>query len=153
MASKDEVEFLLEDYRETWTQYRHVEDERLRYLTFYFTASIGSAAIAAPVLFATGMDSRVQLLSAAGFLGVFQAVTFFVSVTVRRLGMVLRHYGKVLWNNRLMRAKVNGVPATTAIMMNVRGKTRARRPAWMHSVQKTAEVTLFGFSSQARFSR
>ncbi|MGE3446992.1 MAG: hypothetical protein AB7H92_05350 [Microbacteriaceae bacterium] len=145
MANKDQRDFLLEEHRATWEHFRHVEDERVKYLTFYFTASLGSAAVVAPLLGASEFDPREQLLAGAGFVAVFQAVTFFVLVTVRRLGIVLVHYGKMLWDSRLRRARLVGVPPHIARLVTVRGKARSRKPAWMNSVQKTAEVTLAGF--------
>ena len=143
MAKNDEVGFLLEDYRQAWDHYRHVEDERLRYLTIYFTATLGSAAIAAPLLAASSLDSGGQLLAVATFLGVFQAFSFFVSVTIRRFGTVLLHYSTVMHENRLRRGKLLGVSDDDAAMIGVGGKVR--RPRWMYSPQRVAEVTLAGF--------
>ncbi len=145
MATKREVEFLLEDYRQAWTHYRHVEDERLRYLTFYFTATLGSAAIAAPLIASSKLNLELQLITAAAFLAVVQAVTFFVSATVRRFGSVLTHYSEAMARNRRRRAALARIPKHSELMIAEGLRTPMRRPSWMYGAQKTAELTLVGF--------
>jgi hypothetical protein len=140
-AAGKEVEFLLEDYRQAWSHYRHLEDARLRYLAFFFTASLGSAAVAVPVLVSARADQTVRILGVAAFLAVFQIFTFFVFITVRRFGEVLVHYSRVMKRNGRLRAALQSIPKKSAGMIR---KGRGT-PSKFGNAQKAAEVTLTGF--------
>lgn len=142
-AAESEIAFLLEDYRESWSHYRHIEDARLRYLSFFFTASLGSTAIVAPVIAAAAVGTNLKLIAGAAFLAVFLAFTFFVFVAVNRFGWVLRHYDIAMRANRHRRAELSKVPESSEKMVDTMYSATLQPKSFR--IQKTAEVTLVSF--------
>jgi hypothetical protein len=69
--------YLLAEFDQAWTHYRHVESMRTQYLGFFFTISLGSTALAVPTVSADALDDPSRPASFAVFLWVFSVVASF----------------------------------------------------------------------------
>jgi hypothetical protein len=135
-----ETEFVASEYSEAWSHYRHVENSRLQYLGFFFTVTLGSAALAIPILSGGGTSIEERLPGASVFLMIFEAFAFFVFVNLLRFDTVLRHYGDGLTKLRARRAELLGVGQETAEILSF---PRAKRVRFR--VQNTAETVVLSF--------
>lgn len=138
-----EAEFLAAEYDQPWDHYRHTETQRLQYLGYFFTVSLGSAALAGPVLSSAGPDTESRTIAVALFMAVFQTSTYFVFLSVHRFGAVLEHYLQAMVLLRRRRAELANVDDPFATILNTRESPRLASMGTPFRVQAAAERILF----------
>lgn len=85
---------LLEEFKEAWLHYRHIEQMRIRHLAFFFTVSLAGTGVVA-ALADTGEPTQLQLWAAALFTFVLIVIGLFVRGSIRRWDPPMSHYEKV----------------------------------------------------------
>ena len=108
MMKTDKAEDLLvEEFKEAWSHYRHVESTRVQYLGFFFTVVFGISGFVIAVL-KDLQPSSTSCLPSRLVLGLFTLgwllfmLTILLFASVRKLGLVLRHYEGVIKQVRNM---------------------------------------------------
>jgi len=89
--SEDSGSLLLRDYEQAWEHLRHVETVRIQYTGFFFTIVLGSIALAVP-LFVQRAESSPALVIASCFAGALTTFSSSLYLSMRRMGVQLRHY-------------------------------------------------------------
>ena len=138
-ASETENLFLIGEYQQAWDHYRHIENARTQYLGFFFTASLGGVALAAPILAANAGRLDIQLVSLGSFTAVFEVFALFVLMSVSRFGVVLLRYDIAMTRIRWRRARITKVRPKAATYL-----WTGHSPAW-RSAQRAAEAIVMGF--------
>jgi heme/copper-type cytochrome/quinol oxidase subunit 4 len=103
MKKQDELinEFLLREFQEAWTQYRHIESMRVQYLGFFFTVILGSLGFAITMLKdLSGKNVSLLFFGLLSMIWVLNWLTIFLYTSVRKSGFVLGHYNNVINNIR-----------------------------------------------------
>ena len=86
---------LRDEFTQAWQHYRHLEQVRGQYLSFTFTVTLGSAALAIPLATTVGR-SPGKLALVGGFVLLYALLNVFVYATLRKIRTVLLHYERVL---------------------------------------------------------
>jgi hypothetical protein len=87
----DPESLLLRDYEQAWNHLRHVETVRIQYTSFFFTIVLGSIALSVP-LFVQRTGSVPSLVVASCFTGGLATFSSSIYLSMRRIGVQLRHY-------------------------------------------------------------
>lgn len=87
---------LLDEFEQAWNHYRHLETMRGQYLGFFFTVALGSITLSIPALSGGALGNILQILALSGFVQVFFLLAAFIYISVRKLGIVLTHYERVI---------------------------------------------------------
>jgi hypothetical protein len=121
------VNFLLDQYNQAWSHYRHTESMRTQYLGFFFTVLLGSAAFALPILRSSDDSPEAAATGTLLFLVALQAMSYFACVSVIRMGSVLRHYHRAI--DRLADAleEEGKIPSAMRGVMRTEGRLTVSR--------------------------
>jgi hypothetical protein len=135
---------LIQEFQQAWEHYRHIENERLWYVYFWFLVVLGAGGFAATIVGQGSYDAhpiraRVMLLLIG--MGLY-VVTVFTYIAVARLAVILDHYEWV-WSQLLRSYFYTGERREMVSKLNVRetGKI-AKQDHPIFSVQKNTEEIL-----------
>lgn len=139
----DSKELLLEEFKEAWSHYRHLELSRSRYLGFFFTITIASLGLIVTFF----KDFQTQegpwlYFGILSLLWVVNVLSLFIFCSIKKIGFVLRHYESVM-------EKVRGLTYenSNAISQHlwVRNKSHPVMTMRFFSAQGTSEAIPAGF--------
>ena len=93
--------FLLSELSQAWTHYRHLEETRLKYLSFFATVILATSGFLVSLMRDFGSFKVEQFVTAASvFVLVLFMFSFFVWANVTRIGYVLAAYEHVMKETR-----------------------------------------------------
>jgi hypothetical protein len=130
---------LLDEFEQAWIHYRHLETMRGQYLGFFFTISLGSITLSIPAIGAGALDDAPQLVALSGFVQVFFLLTALIYISVRKLGIVLAHYERVIG---LVRSHFYAEDSTLVASLHVREMDHPVMRSRLFRVQGMAEAIL-----------
>jgi hypothetical protein len=136
----------MEDFKEAWAHYRHLENSRTEYLKFFFTAVLGSLGLIAAISKDRPFDSHWWFLGLSLLNATLFVLTAFMYLTVRKFGAVLHHYTVLGREFRAMFYSVAS-PSERRILdgMLFDGVTDPIFRLRFFDGQPTSEALLFGF--------
>lgn len=135
------MSFLLDQYNQAWSHYRHTESMRTQYLGFYFTVLIGSSAFALPILRSSEDSPEVAAVGTSLFLVAVQSMSYFACVSVVRMGSVLRHYHRAIDSLTDALEEAGAIEPAMRGVMRTEGRLTVARG---HSVSGLAERLMRG---------
>src|SRR5262245_6145762 len=94
---KIDLDLLMEEFKQAWEHYRHLEKARTQYINFFLTAALASAGFITS-LFKNLKPESVEkaLIGALIVIWVFNLLLLFVYVNVKKIGFVLKYYEEVM---------------------------------------------------------
>lgn len=88
---------LIEQYRQSWEHYRHLENSRSQYMNFFFTALFASFGVYAAFINIEQWNFDGKELSVGVLLlFLFSVFTLYIYINIVRTGWVLDGYSKVM---------------------------------------------------------
>lgn len=138
-TDKQAQELLLQEFKEAWVHYRHVETTRSAYLGFFFTVTFGVLSFVTSIL---AKDSaKENVLFAVLILGwVLNLTTTCIYGAIHKCGVVLAHYETIM--NRVRKIVYGGAYSEMHALLYVRESPNPVMRLPFFSVQKTAERIL-----------
>jgi hypothetical protein len=125
----NEHELLLREYDNAWLHNRHLETLRSQYVGFFLTFLAATVAFAGSrASEAYGSPAKATELSV--LLMSISAVTWFVSVSIRRWGVVIRHYDVVI-----LEIRRRSLSAHSDSLVRIKPRSGV-------GIQQAAEITL-----------
>jgi hypothetical protein len=88
----DTRDFLVREFDQAWSHYRHLKNTRSQYLGFFFTVTLAATGAGAAVVRGGPVDHTAPLVLTAVFLVIYMQFATFVYVSVRKMGVVLTYY-------------------------------------------------------------
>jgi hypothetical protein len=140
---------LLAEFDQAWQHYRHVENTRNQFLGFFFTISLGSAALAGPTLHGKTLQVPSRLLLDTGFLWTISIVAICIYVAVRRAGPVMAGYETIHWaiRERFYGNSEEGLALQRE--MSIRSNVAVSSVPSMISIERMSEVVILVFVALA----
>ena len=135
-------DLLLHEFQEAWSHYRHIEESRSQYLGFFFIVMLSSIGFL--ISLSQNLDLMTSSWSVFGILILFwllYILTFFMFVSVRKMGVVKKHYEDVI--ARIREHFYIDEPDLNKIL-NIRDKKHQVMQSSLFSVQTSAEYILIG---------
>lgn len=97
------TDLLKQEFTEAWNHYRHLENDRTRYLGFFFTLLIASIGLLLNALATVSPTSPTPYWFVPGvFLlaWLFDALSLFIYANIKKSAFILRHYFNIMWRIR-----------------------------------------------------
>lgn len=89
-------EVLLSEYSQAWEHYRHLENTRIRYMNFFFTALFAIIGLYSTLLDLRQTDiGELQIILGIVLLQIFILFSLFIFINITRIGRVLNGYNGV----------------------------------------------------------
>jgi hypothetical protein len=124
-----EDEIVLREYDNAWQHNRHLETLRSQYVGFFLAFVTATVALVGTRVSGAYSNPR-KAAELSLFIGSASLVTWFVSVSLRRWGVVIRHYDLVILNIR-------------RLVLSPANETLVRiKPRSGLGIQQAAELTL-----------
>src|SRR5689334_19743569 len=103
MADQPDIriqEMLLEEYRQAWDHYRHVENERNQHVNYFFSVTLATVGFIVAIATSGKLAAPLLLVGVATAAQVYLWIALTLHLNTRKLGLVLSHYLKAI---RLLR--------------------------------------------------
>lgn len=98
-------QLLDQEFKEAWSHYRHVESDRSRYLSFFFTIVLATIGFLITITKDIGSGSTLSPWFIPGIFFLFwllNVLAWFIYAGIKKSGHVLAHYDQVMWRIRDM---------------------------------------------------
>jgi hypothetical protein len=110
--------FLSGEVSQAWTHYRHIEETRTKYLSFFATVVLGSSGFLITVLKDLKNFDPIQLVVSLSIFVLFLFLfSFFIWANIVRMGFVLSAYDQVI-----QEARSRTLSEEVALNLNIRTK-------------------------------
>lgn len=131
--------FLLEEFREAWTHFRHLETQRMDYLKFFVSLLAATAAVVAAIAARTDpvRTTTPVLLSILGATYLLASVSTLIYLAIRKLRYSLDHY-----RNVIQRVRIMALPDGDSINRRIWIGNRAKPIPRLFGIQDGAEYLL-----------
>jgi len=126
---------LLEEFKEAWLHYRHIEQMRIRHLAFFFAAYL--AGLAAFAALGKTDPSELQLIAVVVFSFILVIIGAFVYYSIRAWKAPMFHYEHIFTRVRL-HVYGDKFPAFNGLF-NVRCDYEVQKSSPKGTIQKNAE--------------
>ena len=97
-AEKKYCPFLEHEFREAWTHYRHIENDRTKYLGYFFgvlTASMGFLLILLRGNLPWEDNTRWLIPGIFSFVWIITVLNLYILLFIKKTEFILQHYHKV----------------------------------------------------------
>ncbi|NKI30586.1 hypothetical protein [Croceivirga thetidis] len=134
-----DINVLLAEYSQAWSHYRHLENTRIRYMNFFFTALFAIIGLYSTLLNLKKVEiGELQVILGMILLQIFILFTLFILINVTRIGRVLKGYQGVKGNLRQLLFSQSSVPNGVSVGEHIKGPKSSK----LFSVQKSSRFML-----------
>ena len=93
IKEKNYDELFVEEYRQAWDHFRHMENARTNYINFYFTALFAIFGLYTAIITLDLLKvGDIQILIGINLLNIFSVFTLYIYINIVRIGWVLNGY-------------------------------------------------------------
>ena len=138
MKTKPDRDVLLEEFRNSFQHYRHLENTRSKYMNFFFSILFSILGVYTAIFNLSDSqisEKKIIISLIVGFLLIL--FTLYILINITRIGQVLYAYEQILYNLRLLLYEGN-IPEK----LIVRNFLKKDRKGYFVRIQNSAEVLL-----------
>jgi hypothetical protein len=133
--------YLLSEATQAWTHYRHMEETRTKYLSFFATVILTSAGFLVTILKDIDKFEPVQLIASMSVFGFLLSIfSFFIWANISRVGYILTAYEVILTETRKY---MLGAQSTGFSLWNIRTRIPPTVSTGVFSIQSAARQIVF----------
>lgn len=90
-------DLLIEEYKQAWDHFRHMENARTNYINFYFTALFAIFGLYSALLTLDLLKvGEIHIMMGISLLNIFSIFTLYIYINIVRIGWVLNGYSNVI---------------------------------------------------------
>src|SRR5262249_20954793 len=87
---------LLEEFRQAWAHYRHVENEKNHYVNYFFTVTLGVFCFALALSSAATVPAPSLAVALGTTVANYTCIGASLQVNIRKFDLVVLHYGRAI---------------------------------------------------------
>jgi len=142
IKENNQDELYVEEYRQAWDHFRHMENARTNYINFYFTALFAIFGLYTAIITLDLLKvGDIQIMIGINLLNIFSVFTLYIYINIVRIGWVLNGYSCVIRELRKLLYKSELMPKNISIRDYL--PTEVKQKAF--SIQYSAQILLKTF--------